>query len=88
MYGIVIPKSQGVEYGGKVFISCYSANQIRWTFNDGPLPCNAMEDLNYIRILFASDNHIGHYQCYGTLNNGTKFKEEATVYVGGKYYCN
>ena len=86
MYGTINPKSQGVENGDNILIICYSAAEVRWTFNGGPLPANANEGNNYIRMADASDRHIGKYECHGTLLNGNTFLESATIYVGGKYY--
>ena len=65
-------------------IICYSANQPSWTFNEGPVPHQVKEGSNFIKIPHASDSHTGKYQCLGTLKNGRKFKDDATVYVGGK----
>ena len=65
-------------------IICYSADRPSWKFNGGPIPHKVKEGSNFIKMPYATDSHTGKYQCCGTLKNGKKFKDDASVYVGGK----
>ena len=74
---------QVVGLNGNAVIQCISYSKPRWQFSGGPVPSNALVDLNIIILLNVTAENGGGYECKGTTDSGLEFWATSTLYVAG-----
>ncbi len=85
--GTVSPKVQAVEYGGVIYINCYSNYKIEWMFKQPKWHKRAIKSRYTISISPAIYSDTGNYSCVGSYRSWDKiipFTDTAYVYVGRK----
>ena len=67
---MIKPREQEVNVGGMAKYTCKShfPREIKWFFNNGPLPNNCIRGLDNIVIFDAVKSNEGYYECLGRLN--------------------